>query len=229
MNAKHVLLAVVAVAMPWSSGAWAQPIFIGEPITANTTIDASRSYPEKSVGVFDDSSGSPTVQLVDGGSIGGWAQLFDESRLIMSGGEVGGKVVVLDDATFTMTGGVVGSARSPVIDGGDIYAEGTSTIQIRGGRFALDAFELFGESSLHFYGTNLESWVSGGGLFSVTGLLEDGEPINASGLMGPSASVFVHNVPEPAALSLAAVGVVTVLWRLSFPVCGEFLQRGRFS
>ena len=211
MNAKHILLAVVAVAMPWGGAARAQPIFIGDPITANMTIDASRSYPEKSVGVFDDSSGSPTVQLVDGGSIGGWAQLFDESRLIMSGGEVGGKVVVLDDATFTMTGGVVGATRSPVIDSGDIYADGTSTVHIRGGRLAAGAIELRGDASLHFYGSPLQLQTFPGGDFSVTGVLQDGQLVSAFGIANGTSEVFIHVVPEPEPFVIGAVILLTVV------------------
>jgi hypothetical protein len=60
---------------------------------------------------------------------------------------------------------------------------------------------------MHIYGTNLVLAMTGGG-FEVQGLLQDGQPINAHGLLGGQASVFVHNIPEPASLSLAALGAV---------------------
>jgi len=223
MNAKHLVLAITT-ALPWSVVVQAQPIFFGEPITSDTIIDAGNPYP-LGFGAYNAGGGSPDVKLVDEGEVGGWAVLYDESRPTMSGGSVGGIVSVLDGATFTMSGGVVGTARSPTTEGGDVIGVGSSAIHVRGGRIATNFFELFEDSQMHFYGTNLELESFPGG-FTVNGLLEDGQEIEAFGNLGPRASVSVHNVPGPASLSLAAVDSATLLWRSRFPLTRPRLQRG---
>ena len=128
MNAKLFVLAIT-IAFPWNGVVQAQPIFIGEPITSDTTINAGNPYLQ-GFGAYDAGGGSPTVDLVDGGSVGFWATLFDDSHLMMTGGAIGGVVAVADHATFTMTGGVIGASKSVSSEVSDIVGDGTGAIHL---------------------------------------------------------------------------------------------------
>jgi hypothetical protein len=216
MGVQQNLLAILLVVSSGLSAA-AQPIFFGDPITVDTIIDASTPYPG-GFGAYDAGSGSPMVELVDGGSVGGWASLFDESRFLMSGGSVGRPVVVADNAVFTMTGGVVGEEIPPTLDVADIVGEGSGTIHLRGGRLATGYIQLYQATNLNVYGTNLQLTTSGDGLFWVTGQLQDGTPLNVVGARGgPGNSVTVHNVPEPATWLMSSAAAVMLQRQRTLP------------
>jgi len=231
MNIKLFVLGI-AFALPWSGVLQAQPIFLGKPITENTLIDANNTYADAGVGLYDAGGGSPTVQIVDGGAVGYSATLFNQSHLIMSDGYIGTVMAILDQATFTMNGGVVGNKISPVVEyAWGIEAHDQGTMHLRGGRLEFNLIGLFGESSLHIYGLGLRLFGEDTSAYTdrywVTGTFTDGQPIAVNvDKAGPQTSIFLHNVPEPASLSLAAAGSAGLLWRLRCPLNRPRLQRG---
>src|SRR5687768_16816225 len=81
-------------------------------IDHDTTIDASNSLPEpplSSPHLFVElragSSGSPTVELKEGGVIGGSVNVGDESHLIVTGGQIESFTRVMDPGVLTLSGG----------------------------------------------------------------------------------------------------------------------------
>ncbi|MDZ4658575.1 MAG: hypothetical protein SH868_13440 [Bythopirellula sp.] len=82
-------------------------------LTEDTVIDGANSYPEPpapdSLGLTltDGPVGPPTVELRDGGVVGGFTFVRGGSHLDMSGGQIQALVNLFDDATFTLRGGTI--------------------------------------------------------------------------------------------------------------------------
>jgi len=198
---------------------------LAPPNPANV-IDADNSFPDTvyvqnvgcdvTVAYPCEAPGSPTsVELVDGGSVGGGLSAFESSTVTISGGSVG-FFGANDSSTVTMRGGSVAGAVTPsghssvVITGGSvggiIAPDESSTVTIVGTGFAVDGVPVDFGPILAKSGT-------------LTGTLESGEPIDTvfchAYCGGPISATtgLITLVPEPeaaplfsaAALSLAAL------------------------
>ncbi len=159
----------------------------------------------------------------------------DESQVHISGGLVrgfggGGRGLLSYDSQISISGGVLDSVNSHTlllylgstasITGGSLTGAGVSivaynesVVTIRGGTFS-NGFIGYNSSVFHVYGTNLAyNPVSD----LLTGVLQNGTPINLTVNLQQNAQLILHDIPEPSSMLLALFGMVGILairrWR----------------
>lgn len=189
----------------------------------DTTIDAVNSYPEPPphdlliLGIANGANGPSTVNLVEGGVIGGHAVVSGDSHLAITGGQIEALTVVCDQATLTMSGGLIApliriydTASATLI----LRLEDSATMRYRGGELAIPAIRLDDSSAVHFYGTEfrVNGEVPAISMFPVGvhvgGRFSDGTPFEIRTVgASPTAKVFLHTIPEP---SSAVIGVCSI-------------------
>jgi hypothetical protein len=206
-------------------------------IDENLTIDASNSFPDTGslaevllVDIIEGASGSPTVEVVEGGSIGGFAYVRDASHLIVSGGEIDGLTRVFDNATLTLSGGSIApravwyQAADP---SGVIRIEDSGTVNLRGGEF-FGKISQADDSVVNIYGRNfivngeLPNGTTTHSGVRVRGEYADGTHFDIPvGRDSTSAQVFLFTVPEPNCVCLVALATSVALKRRRIKVRDE--------
>jgi hypothetical protein len=203
---------------------------LGELVVINqdVTIDATNSYPEPTdndsflfVEVRDSSIGTPThVQVNAGGVIGGMLDIYDHSSVTMNGGEFQDFTRVRDNSALTINSGSL-LPKTRLMRVSDI----TGVLEIHDSAtlnyFAGDVFGSIyqtGNSVINVYGYgfsvigDLPFQPFQNGRVEITGFSTNGEPLNLSiRRRSSTAAVYVHLLPEPATLLLAACATFGVL------------------
>ncbi len=186
-------------------------------------IDAANSFPEPPdpdsllMNIVDGAGGPTTVEVREGGVIGGGVSLYGNSHVNMTGGGIEALVTLFDNSTFTLSGGTI----LPLIRGYDavdvagvLRVTEQATLNLRGGIFlGSTGSHPFGiilqedSSVINIYGHSFvtrgefpKATVSPTGV-RVQGVYRDGSPFNIEILrLGFDAQVFLHTIPEPAGL-----------------------------
>jgi uncharacterized protein YaiE (UPF0345 family) len=145
-----------------------------------------------------------TLNLVEGGEIVNWLDVFDYSQVNMSGGSIGFELFTNDYSHATISGGSIAYDLNAFNDseilviggsiGDSLNIQNNARITISGSDFAIDGVPVD-------YGiyTALD-YPSG----TLTGTLTSRELINSDFEIYDDASIFL--VPEPATLLLVCVG-----------------------
>ena len=151
------------------------------------------------VGYYNGQYTSPTVNLVNGGSVSGYLQA-DGGIVNMSGGSVGNILEAANSSTVNMSGGTVSvdlaAANSSTVNvsGGSVsnglFADQSSKVNVSGGTFGQyygRGFNFYDETtgSLSFAGTGLsvtflgaDTRGYGGTDYQLTGLLQGGQSVS---------------------------------------------------
>lgn len=207
----------------------AEPV-MGAQITIDqdTTIDASSSFPEPPPGdpelfvdISEGSAGPPTVQIKDGGVIGGFVTVGDESHLVMRGGEIQALTRVVDKGTLSLSGGRIAPlirfyVATDVI--GVLELEDTSILNIQGG-------DVFGTiiqhdaSTINVFGYGfqvegeLPTSMENISAVRINGFYADGSPLSIDiARLSSDAKVFLHNVPEPSVCVVVSWAIFGFIW-----------------
>ena len=173
--------------------------------TVDWTIDDWVSVEDSSEGDFT------TLNLVEGGEISDWLNVFDYSQVNMSGGSIGFVLFTWDNSQADLSGGSVAV---------DLYATDYSQVEIRGGSIGeiISAREysqitIFGsnfavDSIPVGYGPITEGTVNELGMLTgtLTGTLLNGDLLNNAFDIDPDASIIL--VPEPTTLLLVGLGAL---------------------
>ena len=101
--------------------------------TGTSTIDAAHSVNGNAFAGYDGNSGTdsqghpynPTVNLVSGGSVGGYLYAYNSSTVNVSGGSVGNDLVAFSSSTVSVSGG----------SSNGLFAYDNSTVSVSGGTF----------------------------------------------------------------------------------------------
>ena len=80
--------------------------------------------------------GTTTVNVLNGGSIGGELEANSDSKVNISGGSIGDSVRAYDDSKVTVSGGTIGDGGSGLSE--RLYAYGSSTVNVSGGSIGDD-------------------------------------------------------------------------------------------
>jgi hypothetical protein len=145
-----------------------------------------------------------TLNIVDGGIIRDWVNVFDYSQVNMSGGSIGFELFTYDYSQAIITGGSIAY---------DLNSFHDSVIFVSGGSIG-DSLNIQNNGRITISGTNFEideNPVDYGiytafdyPLGTLTGTLSSGELINSDFEIYDDASIFL--VPEPATLLLVGIG-----------------------
>jgi len=166
--------------------------------TIDWTIDQPVSVEDSPGGDFT------TLNLVEGGEIVNWLNVFDYSRFNMSGGSIGFELFTYDYSLSTISGGSIAY---------DINAFHESNIFVSGGLIG-DSLNIQNNGQITFSGGDFEidgvpvdygiytalDYTSG----TLTGILYSGELINSDFEIYDEASLKL--VPEPSMLLLIGIG-----------------------
>ncbi|MEI7835438.1 MAG: PEP-CTERM sorting domain-containing protein [Planctomycetota bacterium] len=155
--------------------------------------------------------------MISGGTATGDLCAEDSSQLTLSGGSVEGYVVAGGNSIVIMTGGAVsgllgagGSSQVTILGGTisqtlDMYQD--AIVYLHGDQFAIDGIPLSSGAIRSVLGTSCDSEP----FRRLTGTLASGDIVNNLFRIGDSAQLVL--VPEPATLSLLALGGLAVLCR----------------
>ena len=186
-------------------------------VSTNQTISALNSPINDNVYVVTSPTGSPTVNLVDGGTITGFlfvqdtstlnvsggniegfVETFDTSTVNLSGGTIGGNLLVQNSSTLNVSGGTIGGtlaaydASTVNVSGGNIggalFAYHTSTVNVSGGNITRSLFA-YHTSTLNVSGGNIQSNL--GAYDTSTVNLSGGTIAGDLGVIGPNARLNV--------------------------------------
>lgn len=206
-----IALLVCALASP----AQAARITLNE----DTVIDAANTFPEPpapdglQVNIVDGAGGPTTVEVREGGVIGGAVNVYDSSRLNMTGGGIEALVTLFDNSTFTLSGGTI----LPLIRdydavdvAGVLRVTEQATLNLRGGSFlgsdGLSSGAILQQDSsvISIY---CHSFVTQGEFPQATtiprgvrvqGIYSDGSPFKIEiDRRSFDALVILHTIPEP--------------------------------
>jgi len=147
-----------------------------------------------------------TLNIVDGGIIRDWVNVFGYSQVNMAGGSIGSGFLTWDNSYSVISDGLIETGldtfnESEVFVFGGIITGGlniqdSSQVTISGTNFAINGFPVN-------YGTYTASdYISG----ILTGTLSNGDLINNEFGIANNASITL--VPEPTTLLLIGVGVL---------------------
>ena len=160
----------------------------------------------------EDSSGSDftTLNLVDGGEIVSWVNVFDYSQFNMSGGSIGFELFTYEYSQATITGGSIANdlfafdESHVFVSGGTIADEidvrDISQVTISGSDFGIDGVPVD-------YGKITTGSIDEFGRLTgtLTGILQTGDTLNNVFYIEPDASIFL--VPEPATALMFGIGI----------------------
>jgi len=147
-----------------------------------------------------------TLNIVDGGIIRDWVNVFDYSQVNMSGGSIGFDLFTWDTSHAVISDGLIASDLNTfdnsevIIFGGTIEGglniQSNSQVTIFGTNFAINGFPVD-------YGTYTSTdYISG----ILTGTLSNGDLMNNEFGIANDASITL--VPEPTTLMLIGIGVL---------------------
>ena len=185
------------------------------------TLYASIIYQLGDIHTLDD---PPNINFYDDGIIqsGNYydVNVYNSSNVIMSGGSAF-HLYLYNSSSFTMNGGTFSSwahthnNSTLNIYGGkfeSVSLADKSTINIHGGEI-VDYLTIFGTGKIHFYGYDFIYQRSGGGAESgwLSGIWADGSSfsvyLRALPEPFPGSQIILYEIPEPASLSLLALGL----------------------
>lgn len=141
---------------------------------------------------------SPTVTLVNGGSVGGKLDVTNRSRVTVKGGSVTGTLSAWGSSTVSIMGGSLDSdldtfkSSAVTVSGGsiagDVHITDGSTLNLRGGKIAGDLYAIDG--ALNLYGTGLSKTLVDAKAFqgdyskyTLSGTLRDGSSVSGKTLL----------------------------------------------
>ena len=195
---KIIMVTVVAVLCLGTSEVKALILNDGGVHTVDWTID-------EAVWVEDSPGDDPTtLNLIDGGEIVNWVNVFDYSQFNMSGGSIGFELFTYDYSQSTITGGSIAYDLN-AFHNSDIFVLGGSigdSLNIQNnGRITISGsgFEIDGNPVDYGIYTALDY-----PLGTLTGTLTSGELINSDFEIYDDASIFL--VPEPGTFVLLGIG-----------------------
>jgi len=173
---------------------------------------------DDNVWVEDSPTDDPTtLNLVEGGEIVDWINVFDYSQVNMSGGSIGFELFTWDNSQALISGGSIAydlntSGESYVeISGGligdELNVKDNSLITIFGSNFHVDGFPVG-------YGYITTGTINELGMLTgnLTGVLNSGELIDNIFYIDPDSSIFL--VPEPGTLILLGLGCLILRKKL---------------
>ena len=175
------------------------------------TVDWTIDEP---VWVEDSPTDDPTtLNLVEGGEISDWLNVFDYSHANISGGSIGFVLHTYEYSQATISGGSIAydlntSDDSEVFVSGGLIGDNidvrdNSKVSIFGSNFEIDGAPVgYGEITT---GTIDEFGKLTG---TLTGILQVGDSLNNVFYIEPDASIFL--VPEPATLLLLSLGALVL-------------------
>ena len=150
-----------------------------------------------------------TLNLVEGGEISDWLNVFDYSHANISGGSIGFELHTYDFSQATISGGSIAY---------DLMAFNDSEIFISGGLIG-DEIDVRDYSQVSIYGSGFEidgvpadyGQITTGTIDefgrltgTLTGILQNGDPLNNVFYIEPDARITL--VPEPATLLILGAG-----------------------
>jgi hypothetical protein len=147
-----------------------------------------------------------TLNLIDGGIIRDWVNVFDYSQVNMSGGSIGFDLFTWNNSHAVISDGLIASDLN-TFDNSDVFVFGgtiegglniqsNSRLTVSGTNFAINGFPVS-------YGTYTASeYISG----ILTGTLSNGDLINNEFGIANNASITL--VPEPSTLVLIGMSVL---------------------
>jgi len=198
-----IMVTVVAVLCLGTSEVKALILNDGGVHTVDWTID-------EAVWVEDSPTDDPTtLNLIDGGEIVDWLNVFDYSVANIYGGSIGFELHTYDFSQATISAGSIAydlmafhDSRVSIYGGtiGDgVLARDFGEITIYGSSFMVDGIPVG-------YGPITTGTINELGMLTgtLTGTLDSGELINNDFNIDPDASIFL--VPEPATLLLIGLG-----------------------
>lgn len=178
---------------------------------------------------------SPTVNFITGALASGYLVGFNHSTINVTGGAVQSVLYAFDSSTFNISGGQVrqliaqdSSRVSISFVTGDLSTQAldNSAVSITGGVFGSAngvSFRIAGNANMSFTGVGLSETlvgadsVYGGTDYRLTGILQSGDDVTgkivnvATGSSTPSFLLSGAAAPEPGALSLALIGLSSLL------------------
>jgi len=152
---------------------------------------------------------STTLNLIEGGQITNWLEVFDYSQVNMSGGSIGSDLFTWDNSQAYISAGLIAS---------DLYTTDYSQVEITGGSIG-DEIDVRNYSLVTISGSNFEidgipvgyGEITTGSIDefgrltgTLTGVLQGGDLLDNVFYIETDASIFL--IPEPGTLMLVGLG-----------------------
>ena len=150
-----------------------------------------------------------TLNIIDGGQITRWIEVFDYSQVNMSGGSIGFELFTWDNSQANISAGSIAY---------DLNTSDDSEVFVSGGTIG-DGIDVRHNSEVTIYGTDFEvdgvpvdyGQITTGSINEfgrltgiLTGSLQNGDTLNNIFYIEPDAAIFL--VPEPGTLILLGLG-----------------------
>jgi hypothetical protein len=158
---------------------------------------------------------------INGGEGGAISYAYDNARIVLKDGYPH-DVHIRGDSTFVMHGGIVpesivteGRSRAMINSGGTyiMVAHDDSQIVMRGG-YVADTIAAIDRSKIHLYGYGLHYTHDdlNPNVKYISGTMADGTRLLANYRMFDQGQIILHEVSEPAAGALLAIGAAGLAW-----------------